>query len=83
MSSDVRQQYPNGCNPNGEECQACVTRTAEAVTALTAARSAEWAVSAFRRLYTYAACRQMEHSFVWTCMRSQGSAGLVQINHAA
>ena len=57
--------YPEECDTSGSDCLGCVRRTAEAMRALTADPTAEWASGVFQRLYSHAACRQMEHSFVW------------------
>jgi len=63
----VYGNYPEDCDSSGSECLQCVRRTAEAVRALTASPTAEWAAGVFHKMYTHAACRQMEHSFLWAC----------------
>ena len=57
----------------------CVQRTAESVRALTADPTVEWAGAVFQRLYSHAACQQMEHTFVWAL----GVGELVQIEPVA
>jgi len=59
--------YPEECDSTGSECLECVRTTAEAMRSLTGVPTPEWASDLFQRMYTYAACRQMEHSFVWAC----------------
>jgi len=59
--------YPEECDTTGVDCLGCVRRTAEATRALTGTPTAEWASGLFRRMYSYGACRQMEHTFVWAC----------------
>ena len=70
--------YPEECDASGGECSQCVRRTAESVRALTANPTAEWASAVFQGMYTYAACRQMEHMFVHSC-----GVGLIQIGAVA
>jgi hypothetical protein len=70
--------YPEGCDEQGVDCMQCVRRTAEATRSLTASPTPEWASAVFQRMYTHAACRQMEHTFVWAC----GAGELVQIGMA-
>ena len=77
--TDVSAYYPEDCDVTGVECLGCVQRTAESVRALTGDPTAEWAVDVFQRMYSHAACRQMEHSFVWAL----GVAALVQIESVA
>ena len=74
--------YPEDCDTTGSECLQCVRGTAEATRALTGTPTAEWASALFHRMYSYAACRQMEHSFVWACGVEPGG-DLVQIAAAA
>lgn len=71
--------YPEGCDEQGVDCMQCVRRTAEVTRSLTASPTPEWARAVFQRMYTHAACRQMEHTFVWAC----GAGELVQIGVAA
>ena len=76
--------YPEDCDTTGSECLQCVRRTAEATTALMGKPTAESASGLFKRMYSYAACRQMEHSFVWACgvepsVAMIGVGNLVQI----
>jgi hypothetical protein len=59
--------YPEECDASGGDCVMCVRRTGESVKALTTNPTAEWASGAFQRMYTFGACRQMEHLFVWSC----------------
>ncbi|MBL8237425.1 MAG: hypothetical protein JNM66_08405 [Bryobacterales bacterium] len=59
--------YPEECDVTGGDCLGCVQRTAESMMALTGNPTAEWAGAVFHRLYSHAACHQMEHSFVWAC----------------
>ena len=75
--------YPEECDATGAECLGCVRRTAESVRALTPAPTEEWASGVFQRMYSHAACRQMEHSFVWAMGVQAGRGGLVQIGAAA
>jgi hypothetical protein len=56
-----------------------VRRTAESVRALTGDPTVEWAGAVFQRMYSHAACRQMEHTFVWAL----GVGELVQIEPVA
>ena len=59
--------YPEDCDSTGSECLQCVRRTAASMKALTSNLSADWARAVFGRMYGHAACRQMEHSFIWAC----------------
>ena len=59
--------YPEGCDGDGGDCSECVRRTGESLKALTASPTAEWASGVFQGMYKYAACRQMEHMFVFAC----------------
>lgn len=77
--TDVTSIYPEDCDVTGSECVDCVRRTAESVRALTGDPTAEWAGAVFQRMYSHAACRQMEHTFVWAL----GVGELVQIEPAA
>ena len=81
-TTQMNGYFPEDCDTSGSECLQCVRRTAEATRALTGTPTAEWASGLFRRMYSYAACRQMEHSFVWAC-GVESSEGLVQIAAAA
>ena len=75
--------YPEGCESSGVECLACVQRTAAAMRSLTGNPTAEWAGAVFHRMYSYGACREMEHTFVWACGVADPGSGLVQIETAA
>lgn len=77
--TDVRSYFPEECDTTGGECLGCVRRTAESVRALTGDPTAEWAGAVFQRMYSHAACRQMEHTFVWAL----GVGELVQIEPVA
>lgn len=84
----VTGSYPEDCDSTGADCLDCVRRTAEAMRALTENPTAEWARAVFYRMYSHAACGQMEHSFVWACgaepaRMGLGKAALVQIGSAA
>ena len=82
MASAMRDGlYPEDCDSTGVECVGCVTRTAESMRALTVNPTAEWASGVFQQMYKHAACRQMEHSFVWACGAVAGE--LVQIGAVA
>jgi hypothetical protein len=59
--------YPEECDTTGSECLRCVSRTAEVTIALSGKPTPESASGMFRRMYTYPACHQMEHSFLWAC----------------
>jgi hypothetical protein len=76
----MNDYYPEECDNSGSECLACVRRTAEATRALTGVPTPEWASGLFQRMYSYAACRQMEHSFVWACGVQPGTE-ISQQNH--
>jgi hypothetical protein len=75
--------YPEDCDSTGVDCLRCVQKTAEATRALTASPTAAWASAVFHRMYSYAACRQMEHSFVHACGAASVGPQLVQISAAA
>lgn len=77
--TDVNSYYPEECDVTGSECLGCVRRTAESVRALTGDPTVEWAGAVFQRMYSHAACRQMEHTFVWAL----GVGELVQIEPVA
>ena len=77
--TDVYSYYPEDCDSTESECMGCVQRTAESVRALTGDPTAEWARAVFQRMYSHAACRQMEHTFVWAL----GMGELVQIEPVA
>jgi len=72
--------FPEDCDTTGTECMRCVQRTAESMRALTADPTPDWAAAAFRRMYSHAACRMMEHTFVQAC---GGGGALVSISAAA
>jgi hypothetical protein len=74
--------YPEDCDATGVECLGCVRRTAESIRGLTPNPTADWASAVFQRMYSHAACRQMEHSFVWACGVEEAGR-LVQIGAAA
>lgn len=77
----MEQYYPEGCDTTGLDCVQCVRNAAEAVRGLTGAPAADWAAGVFGRMYTHAACRQMEHTFLWAC--GGAASELIQIAAAA
>jgi hypothetical protein len=76
--SNAYSYYPEDCDTTGGDCLGCVRRTAESVRALTPNPTSDWASAVFQRMYSHAACRQMEHSFVWAC-GGREAGDLVQI----
>lgn len=75
--------FPEECDTTGADCPECVRRTADAMRALTANPTAEWASGVFQRMYSHPACGQMEHSFVWACGVAPVASPLVHIAVAA
>lgn len=63
--------YPEGCDRDGGDCTDCVTRTADALVAISSEVSPDGAARAFRSMYQHPACRLMEHTFVWSCCRQK------------